>query len=174
MASKALLALTMSLPAAMAASVACFAGPSWPPMTSINTSMSSRLAKVTGSSSQAYCDRSTPRSLVLDRAETATISTGRPARVASKAPCFCTIRTIPTPTVPSPAIPRRRGVVMCLNPSLLSFRTGLAKPRGYCNAAISICRRRAARACKVAMRALNAASSVSLAVAKVGSGVRVG
>ena len=55
------------------------------------------------SSSHAKRDRSTPRSLVRSRAQTATISIGRPARGARSARrWFRPARMTPAPTVPRP------------------------------------------------------------------------
>jgi hypothetical protein len=52
---------------------------------------------------------SAERFFLRELALTATISIGLPARRAISSPCACTILTTPMPTVPRPAMPRRRG-----------------------------------------------------------------
>ena len=132
-ASKALLAVTTSLPAARAASVAAFAGPSWPPISSTNTSTSSRWAKATGSLSHAYPSSGTPRSLSRLRAEMALIVIGRPVRCSNSDAFWRMIFTTPMPTVPSPAIPRRKGCVIKASVATSHVYRDVASSQLLCN-----------------------------------------
>ena len=89
LASSALLAVTTCLPAASAASTACLATPSSPPISSTNTSMPGSAASSTGSSNHWSLPRSTPRFLRRSRADTPTTSIGRPTPLSSRWPCVC-------------------------------------------------------------------------------------
>ena len=91
------------------------AGPESPPINSTNTSILSDVASATGSSYQSIPERSTPRSFVRSRAQTAEMDTGRPQRTDSSLPCRETSRTTEVPTVPRPARPARSAFRMYSN-----------------------------------------------------------
>ena len=67
-------------------------------------------ASATGSSNQVSPARSTPRSRLRSRAETAVTRMARPQRAASAFSCRRRMRSTEAPTVPRPAMPMRRGV----------------------------------------------------------------
>ena len=70
------------------------------------------VASASGSFSQRKPEISMSRRLPLLRALTATSLSGRPPRSDSRRPCSANNLTTPAPTVPSPAIPIRRGEFM--------------------------------------------------------------
>src|SRR3569833_1267106 len=101
LASSALLAVTTCLPLASAVSTSWRAMPSSPPISSTTTS-ASPVARDKGSSVQPLTV--IPLALLLSRAETATISSLRPARRDRSSPRALSALTTPVPTVPRPAM----------------------------------------------------------------------
>src|SRR5579885_2348345 len=102
---RALLAVTTCLPRSSAAVTSARAGSSLPPISSTTASISGAAASAAGSSSQRKPVRSIPRSRARLRAETAVTTSARPARRASSAEFSRSRRSVPAPTVPSPAMP---------------------------------------------------------------------
>ena len=109
LASKALLAVTTDFPAPSAASTLLRAAPSSPPINSTNRSILSQRASSTGSSNHLTPERSSPRSRTESRAETPVTTMSRPVRAARSRACAVSRRMTAAPTVPRPAMPRRRG-----------------------------------------------------------------
>ena len=108
----ALLAVTTWRPAPIAASTAALAGPFSPPISSMRMSISAERASSAQSSNHSYPRRSTPRSRVRERAETAVTSIFRPHLRVSVSPFALSNCRTPVPTVPRPAIPSFRGSLM--------------------------------------------------------------
>src|SRR4029077_4508197 len=91
------------------ASPALWAAPPPPPISSTKTSMPGSRASATGSANQVIFLRSTPRSLVRERAQTATTSMMRPQRAANASRWREIWATRAAPTVPNPATPTFSG-----------------------------------------------------------------
>src|SRR5262249_36823575 len=91
-------------------SIAIFAGSSFPPMSSTNTSISGALASLVGSLYQDICEKlCLPLAFLVSLAHTAATSIGRPIRFAMAGPCTNNKSRTPQPTVPRPAIPSFKG-----------------------------------------------------------------
>ncbi len=108
-ASSALLAVTTWRPARKDASTRERAGLPVPPISSATTSTAGSDARPSGFSCQAYAARSVPRLRERSRALTAVPTLGRAARAGMTSAFSRSSRSTPAPTVPSPAIPTRRG-----------------------------------------------------------------